>query len=760
MPTPPVPFPSVPTPVASRSQSRLSRTARQLSAALLLSTAISAGALAQSEPPAEAKLLRDFIHYVAIDNRDMAASAAKALLDKGMKPSDFANLVESTGVGGAFEKQAIRGQQAPELMEVSGALMRAYEQGKLDQARNAAEISKNIGLLTGTQRNRMVATDRLVKAGEYAMPQLFQALIQRGDPARQAEVRRVLVSMSNQAVMPLCTALVGLEPVNQEVVIGVLGEINYPASLPFLSEVRSKTQSDQVRSACDRAIRTIAAGGAMNGSTSALYTELAEGYYNESLSLTSFPGEPQQLLWAYDPGLGLLPTAIDSAVYHEAMAMRMCERALMSDSQNGEALSLWLASNFKREIESPKEYQNPTYPGTRPDAMYYAVAAGPVSTQRVLGRAIDTRNTQLARRAIAAIERTAGASAGEGGLWDGRGRNPLLESLRYPNRRVQYEAAMAVGNAGPRTGFDGSDRVVPILASAVRDASARFAVVIAAGTGGEKEMQTALADALRAKGYEVLPPAASFGEAMPAIAEKPGIDLIVLQMPSKTTDNTIAEIRGNSKTAATPVLALVDLQGIQDLGGKYQRDPSVRLGRNGLTKDQIGAASDQLVEVAVGGAITADEARGYKERSLSVLRDLAVSGNPTLNVADAASPLINALPANRGPMKQQIGEVLSFVPTKTAQVALLDDAMTSTGDDRVGMLGKAAASAKRFGNQLESRQVGRVVEMAMKGAGEEATAAAALMGALNLPNDQLIPLIIGKPAAPATNRASNADAAR
>ncbi len=54
-----------------------------------------------------------------------------------------------------------------------------------------------------------------------------------------------------------------------------------------------------------------------------------------------------------------------------------------------------------------------------------------------------------------------------------------------------------------------------------------------------------------------------------------------------------------------------------------------------------------------------------------------------------------------------------------------------------------ADSAKRFGNQLEARQVDRVVELAMKAEAAEAAAAAALVGALNLPNDNLIPLILG-----------------
>ena len=113
-----------------------------------------------------------------------------------------------------------------------------------------------------------------------------------------------------------------------------------------------------------------------------------------------------------------------------------------------------------------------------------------------------------------------------------------------------------------------------------------------------------------------------------------------------------------------------------------------------------------------------------------------------LNVSDASLPLIGALFTHQGDLRLRIAEVLSYINVKRAQVAIMDAALQDQGTDRVAMLGLVAESAKRSGNLLEQRQVDRVIEMARTGDGEEATAAAALMGALNLPNDQLIPLIL------------------
>jgi hypothetical protein len=74
----------------------------------------------------------------------------------------------------------------------------------------------------------------------------------------------------------------------------------------------------------------------------------------------------------------------------------------------------------------------------------------------------------------------------------------------------------------------------------------------------------------------------------------------------------------------------------------------------------------------------------------------------------------------------------------------MDAALNAQGDEQIALLGKMSESAKRFGNQLEPRQVQRVVDMASNAPGATATAAAALMGSLNLSNNNLIPLILGQ----------------
>lgn len=682
-----------------------------------------------------AELLRDFNHFIRINRADVAAGYGQQLLTSNITPTQFVDLVESVEGEERFLNSIGRAMQMPELEGTAAALVRMYERGRMERVRDPQEITRNIQLLKGVQRARILGRERLAAAGEYAMPQLLAALIQRQDVDLQASAQSLLVSMGPQAIIPLSTALPHLDPASQELVADVLGLIRYPTALPFLMDLRMTTKSANVRTSADRAMDRI--GVASSFDVAELYRQLGEDYYARKAELISFPGEEHQLLWSYNHSTGLNMTAIRTEVYTEAMAMRMAERSLQVRPQNNDdAISLWLASNFSREIRTPQGYENPAYGSDRRDAMYFAVAAGASHSQSVLARALDNRDTPLARKAIAAIEQTAGGM----GLWSGDAdRRALLEALRYPNRRVQFEAALALGRAQPAEAFAGSERVVPLLASAIRDAGSQYAVVISPN----RELADWTRVALERVGYRVLPVGASLGDLIEPIAEAPGIDLIVSHLSPEATVAMVTDVRQTPKLAATPILAVTAPQGAIDLSRRFERDATVEVRPMGLNEQQLVRASEELVLMAAGGRISDEEASRYASRSLAVLRDLAVARNPVLDVGDAVLPLIAALGESRGEQRMQVAEVLSRINQKRAQVALMDAALAASGQEQVALIGKVADSAKRFGNLLDARHVARAMELASTGGQQEATAAAALVGSLNLPNNNLVPLILG-----------------
>lgn len=700
------------------------------------------GACAQpaDEATPEQKL-RDFIHYILIDRHDAADLIGQQLLAGDLPPQAFTDLVDSSGEYQRFRAalgEAMRADVGGTLEETAAALERRYEEGRLERARSPQEIDRNIGLLTGQLQGRYLATQRLLAAGEYAVPQLFEALVDTASPELQAVAQQILVDMGSQSVMPLCVALGQEVGPRQELIADVLGLKGYRTAVPFLAQAAEATTTPEVREACERALARL--GGTDGSSVSGLFLQLGEIFYAERPEVTSFPGEEHQLLWTYmpsAPSVSLVATPILTEVYHEAMAMRMAETALVGDSQSLDAAALWVSANVKRAVEQPEGYENPAYPSSRRAPAYFAVASGMAVESRVLARGLDTRNTPLARAAIAAIEEIAGGSQ----LWSGLAdRRPLVEALGYANRRVQYEAALAFGAAQPSETFAGADRVVPLLASAIRDATERYAVVLSEGV----EEYQGVRRILEGQGYTVLPRGNSTGELEHEIAQAAGIDVIVTMLPREASLGVVEQTRYSPKLAVTPMLVLLAAEDAAVLSPLYERDPMVMIRRAGLPADTIANAVAALVEDASGGPITQDEARHYAERSIGVLRDLAVSGNEVLSVGDATVTLVSAVAEAAGGRRMAIAEVLALVDDSRAQQALAEVAVNSSGSEQAALLGLVADSAKRFGNQLEDRQVSRVVSIATSDSPQESHAAAALLGALGVPNTDFLPLLLGQ----------------
>lgn len=713
-----------------------------VSAVVSVSPAAAQGQAQADRSPEE--LLANFIHFIKIARYDVASGEGAALLTSGLSPIEFVDLVDRSNELERFQSAVARGLRVEAVQQVAAGLDRLYRDGRLQRARDPDEISRNIVMLGGTMGERLNARARLIAAGEYAMPQLLDTLIGGADPAVRARVQQVLIESGRHAVLPLAESLRGLSPENQERVLGVLASIPYRASLPTVVQLHSETASGAVRSAAARVITAL--GGTVDAPPARLYVELAEGYYDHRDELTNFPGEPFQLIWDFDPELGLVMSATPTEIYHESMAMRMAVRSLRLDPGSAETLALWIASAFRREIDGAA--LGGVEPAGGRDAMYYAVAAGPSIGQRILARAIDHRDTPLARRAIAAIERTAGVDAMTG-VEDGR--RPLLEALRFHSRRVQFEAALALAHSQPMSTFDGAERVVPILASAIRNAGDRFAVVL---TGTDREEYDRVRSILERRGYSVLPPAdRGVGDIIGPISEAPGIDLIVTSLPGEQAVSAHDRARDEPRLAAAPMLILARSPDMLDLQRRFDRDQTVMIRRDMITTDQFLASVDMLVDRAVGGAIADEEVRSYTARSLTALRDLALARNPVLDVEDAALPLIAALSDASARTAPEIAEVLAHINQARAQVALMDAAMDADGDQRARLLTKVAESAKRYGNMLESRQVAKLIRMAGEADLQAATAAAAVIGALDLPNTDLVPLITGSAGGNSTDRA-------
>jgi len=701
---------------------------------LLSSFAINHVAFAQDVAPAHdasqngpVNLLEDFIHYVLVANPELADGSARALFDSGISDADLYRLLDQVDAD-RFEDALQRAMRMDALADVAGQLDTRIRSGRRDVARDPAEIARNIALLSGSARARMMAREALKSAGEYAVPQLLHLIIGPSSQKQKTDARLVLIEIGRQAVSPLATSLPSLDPVSQERACQILAELQYRHALPALHDIAvNPATQPSVAEAANSAFLSL--DGDPAATSTDLWLELAEEYWSEAMSLVAWPGEDTANVWQYDVQNGLYATPVPSEIFAEIMVMRSAKSALTADRDSLPALALWIAANFRRSDQLPGGLQDPINNDLRSPA-FYAVLAGPDADQLVLARAINDLSTPLARHAIAALRDTAGSA----NLWAaGDQAAPLIDALTFPERRVRYDAAMALGLALPNTQFEGSERVVPIFASAIRTGSRRFAAVIA----DKPEDQRAIASNLQAMGFSVLPPRTKYSEIANDLIGTVGVDLFAVMQPSARFAGTINSIHNDSRVSASPIMLLVpgtELDNVRDqIREQFEGDRRIGFVRLGLNQSQMTKAVTNLVERNAGPMITAEEADRYAADALRILRDIAVSNTPAYHVTQASPALVEALDSYTGDLRMTAAQTLSWIGTAEAQQALLRAALNENQDvPKMVLLDLVSDSARRFGSMIDDSQLRKLSALVENATGALSTAAAKTYGALNL----------------------------
>ncbi|MEL6796871.1 MAG: HEAT repeat domain-containing protein, partial [Planctomycetota bacterium] len=240
---------------SNRSGTRVSN--RILGAVAGLTLAAAAGlampAVGQTDEPDVEQQIRDFIFFVNINRDDAARATAEQLLASGMSPQEILEVVETERLFGDLQEALGKAGRRAELEPIAGDIVVLLRDARLQRARDPGEIDRNIAALTGPLRGKLYARDLLKAAGEYAMPQLLESLLQRRDPNLRTEVQRLISEMGRSAVVPLSTALLEVDPASQELIASILGNLGYRTAAPFVSELASRTENEDVRAAAERA---------------------------------------------------------------------------------------------------------------------------------------------------------------------------------------------------------------------------------------------------------------------------------------------------------------------------------------------------------------------------------------------------------------------------------------------------------------------------------------------------------------------------
>ena len=688
-------------------------------------------ASAQNDP---AGLLAEFIHYTLIAKPALAADYCQQLLQSSVTDAELAEVLsEDRSLAERFEKAIGKAQNLPDLEAIAGELERRITEGQLALARDPVRIEKAITMLTGTQRMKLHGERQLDAAGEYGVPRLTLVITEGKDERMRTAVGEVLVDIGRQSVAPLCAALPQLDNRNQRFVCTLLGRIQLPQAAPYLLELAN--DNDVAAATRESAMRAFRNVGGVKRNLSELYTDLGQQYFNEAESLIAYPFEQTNNIWSYDPLYGLETTPVPTEIFSEVMAMRVISKALELDPSNERALGLFVASNLRRQNELPAGSVDPIYGENPYTPAFYATVFGTRVCLDVLGIGIERLDTNLVRDAIAALSQTTGGA----NLFSARGgRQPLLEALRYPDRRVQYEAALTLGAALPTRRFTGDGMVVPLLASAIRTGDESFAVVI----GDDAEDRRLATTRLEHLGFTIVAAGETFAAVRLEIGAAVGVDLVLVHaMGVDRIIETVSEVHRYPRTAATPVITIatgLEMPGLKD---HFRDDIRVKVARARISEDQFAETLDEVMLRASGGRMTEAEAEAYAIDAIFTLRDIAISQNLTYAIDDAEPALLQALESRTGGLRLGVADILALVNSQTAQRALFDAALDASGDEQIVLLDRVAESVRNFGDRSDPRHVEAVLDLITSTGGQTAEAAARVAGSLNLPTSTAIELI-------------------
>ncbi len=679
------------------------------------------------------KLWGDLLHYIKIAQPQLAQSYGQAILEyPGLQAKQLYLLQQKTPKSAAVLG---RGANMDGMSVIVVELRKLIEKGYQELRSEPKEIAASIKQLGSTLQGSRIAGERLKISGEYALPQLLQALGDTKTPIVLRERIVVLLGrMGKEAVRPLSAALQSSNPQLQKVIASALGQIQYSHAAPRLKELIEREGVLQgVKVAARRALTSCLGSDGLEKTSASLFYDFALKYYYQQESVSPDIRQEKANVWywrndrlAYTP----VPREIFCAVY----AMRMCRLALQHDASFYSAVSLWVAANLNRQANLPEGATDATYGDETPEPNYFTLASSAKYLQAVLKRGLNDENSPVALGAIQALAQTAGAKnlvqPVEGGA------QPLVQALSYSDRHVRFLAAVSLANALPDKQFTGDDMVMTQLVHALRQTGQKTALLVVADENRRNQLKAIL----RSADYEVIDAAAP-DDAIAAAITAAGVDVAVLSS-SPAPVAMISRFRQNPSLVTLPAVVFGRNETLRALA---KQDGRTVLLDAKADEEQLDQALAQASALAGGEEMDAEQAAAWTIRAAKAVERLADTGNLIFNVELAESSLIALLASEREEVLLAAADALAVMQSTSAQQAI---AAVAVGDEtpeniRIAAFNDLSASLRRFGNQLTEVLSQQVVDIVGgEGSPELLNAAAQALGAMDLPSDQIKSLIL------------------
>jgi hypothetical protein len=691
------------------------------------------------QPPFELKsAVENYWHFGKIGRYDVSVGYAQQILQSGSNPADVLKAFEEVAQQRKdnLDQWLIRWQGVRDMQEVTTQIQALLNEGRRGRGQDPNFITQYIDRLSAGERPYSISVGRLKASGEVAIPFMLEYLRDPTKLQHHAAVRRALRDMGKYALSPLVAATEMKDWDTLVTVANVLGDLGYDDAAPYLARLTTAQETPtQVKAAAAAALQKLGVQGSRGAGAADLFIDLGEQFYYDRASITADNRVNVGYVW-YWSDRGLVKKDVPPAIFNELMAMRSAEYALKLGGGQGDALSLWLASNYKREVELPEGASDPTRLPNQPDAHYYGVVTGGQYLNNALARTLRDRNAPVSLRIIKSLQDIIGQS----NMFAGENNRPLITAMQYPDRLVRFEAAFALAGALPQQAYEGQEMVVPLLAEALSQSGQASVFVVAPS----ENQLNALLEGLRAAGYGAT--GATTAEAAVAnAAQLPAVDVFVVteDLGNEQVDRFFAMARNNARLRGAARLVMTKTG-----ASRYEQmkvsDPLMST----TTAADVATLQPAIEEARNrAGSLPVDPevATGYATRAGLLLRDVAISRGQVYDISAAKTALLGALSDQRTDIVMLAGAVLGLLNDREAQAGLLQTAQDQKTIDpvKISLYKSLATNAKFFGNQLDAGQV-----QALQKTVDEAqnldvrSAAAEAHGALSLPADQAKGLIV------------------
>jgi hypothetical protein len=679
--------------------------------------------------------------YAKVAKYPLAAEAGQKVLSAGAQPAEVLAAFEKVASerGDNLYETLYRWLNVEPMRDTTQKLINTLKQGEQGRYSDPKWIAQQIERLAVNERAFMMALDELRNAGEYAAAVGIDYLRDPNKKQFHARTRDALVRLGRPLLNPLVAVLESKDKSTLIMAIGILGDINYPSAAPYIQRVyeRQDPGMEQVKAAAAVALAKLGVPNPQETKAADLFVDLGEKFYYGSATITNDQRFPETAnIWYWDDSTGLNAKKVPPSIFNERMAMRCGEYALKLQPDRGDAISLWLAANNRREVDLPEGATDPTHSG--PDAHFYNVSYGAQYLNQVLARALRDRTAGVALKAIKSMQEIMGQSNMGAGVESGK--LPVVDSLRYPDRLVRFEGAMTIAQALPQQPFEGMEQVVPTLADAVSTTGKANVLVVAASTDAANAIKESLKDAFR------MDAAGDANEANTAAGRLGNVDVAVIDARGAKDPDAIV---GATRLQGVTKVIIIQDNSSPFAGAALSSEliNTVVAGTGPVAGDQLTAAINKAR--ARAGAPPLDEkiSEAYALRAAQLLERLAISRGQVLDVSVAANALMRALEDPRAEIAKSSAGVLGLINSKEAQSSIAAKATDekTAPDLKIACFKGVSRSAKFFGNQLEGPAVDAIqktAETAQDAAVKSAAAEA--MGALNLPPERAKNLIVNQ----------------